>query len=116
MEVGMMHQWRKRVPIALLRRRGHLFATQGVLVSLIETTMGEVVDRDEHTGVRSRLSSSVAEAAASIRSSHRLPNLLAMLPGSTDSVLRSWEFLLACSLDFVRSCLGFRAFWDTDSF
>ena len=43
-----------------------------------------------HTGVRSRLSSSVAEAAASIKSSHRLPNLLAMLPDSTDKVLREY--------------------------
>ena len=36
------------------------------------------------TGVRSRLSSSVAEAAASMRSSHRLPMMAAAVAGSAE--------------------------------
>jgi len=36
------------------------------------------------TGVRSRLSSSVAEAAASIKSSHRFPMMAAAVAGSAE--------------------------------
>ena len=41
------------------------------------------------TGVRSRLSSSVAEAAASIRSSHRFPMIAAADAGSAENAFRS---------------------------
>jgi hypothetical protein len=41
------------------------------------------------TGVRSLLSSSVAEAAASMRSSHRLPSMAAAACGSAEKALRS---------------------------
>ena len=41
------------------------------------------------TGVRSRLSSSVAEAAASIKSSHRLPMIAAAVAGSAEKAFLS---------------------------
>jgi len=41
------------------------------------------------TGVRSRLSSSVADAAASMRSSHRLPISWAAVDGSAEKAFRS---------------------------
>lgn len=64
------------------------------------------------TGVRSRSSSaSVADVAASMRSSHRLPRAVAALCGSAEKAFRpSKLILLACSRDFVLSCFGFRAF------
>lgn len=43
----------------------------------------------ELTGVRSLLSSSVAEAAASIRSSQRLPRMAAAACGSAEKAFRS---------------------------
>lgn len=66
--------------------------------------------------MRSLLSSSVAEAAASIKSSHLLPNRAAATWGSAEKAFRSWLILLECSLDFVRSCLGLRAFCPTEDF
>jgi hypothetical protein len=66
------------------------------------------------TGVRSRLSSSVAEAAASIRSSHRLPNSAAAVCGSAEYAFRSWLIRRLFSFDLVRSCFGLRAFWPTE--
>lgn len=70
------------------------------------------------TGVRSRSSSaSVADVAASMRSSHRLPSADAALCGSAEKAfLPSMLILLACSLDLVLSCLGFRAFCVIDDF
>jgi len=44
---------------------------------------------DGGTGVRSRLSSSVADAAASMRSSHRLPISWAAVDGSAEKAFRS---------------------------
>jgi len=41
------------------------------------------------TGVKSRLSSSVADAAASIRSSHLFPSSAAALDGSAENAFRS---------------------------
>ena len=61
------------------------------------------------TGVRSLLSSSVADAAASSRSAHFLsPAKAAMFEGSADNAFLSW----ACLLSFERclSCFAFRAF------
>ena len=63
-----------------------------------------------HTGVSSRLSSSVAEAAASIRSSHRLPYPVRD-EGSADMAFRSELARRWWSLDLVLSCLGFLEFW-----
>lgn len=70
------------------------------------------------TGVRSRSSSaSVADVAASMRSSHRLPSAEAALCGSAEKAFRpSMLILLACSLDLVLSCWGFRAFCVMDDF
>lgn len=46
-----------------------------------------------------------------MRSSHRLPSTEAAPWGSAEKAfLPSTLTLLACSLDLVRSCLGFRAF------
>lgn len=62
------------------------------------------------TGVKSRSeSASVAEVAASIRSSHLLPMAAAIAPGGSaeNAFLPSMLSLLVCSLDFVLSCLGF---------
>ena len=74
--------------------------------------MTDVVYRRFRTGVRSRSSSaSVADVAASMRSSHRFPSAEAALCGSAEKAfLPSILILLACSLDLVLSCLGFRAF------
>jgi hypothetical protein len=52
----------------------------------------------------------VAEAAASIRSSHLLPNFANALVGSADMAFLSWLIRLACPFDLVRSCFGLRAF------
>ena len=63
------------------------------------------------TGVRSREpSSSVALAAASIKSSHRFPYNAAAL-GSDEKALRSPLSLFETSFDFFRSCFGNRACW-----
>ena len=60
------------------------------------------------TGVRSRLSSSVAEAAASNKSSHRFP-------GSSDPAFRP-PLSLFSSFDRCLSCFGLRAFSARDDF
>ena len=65
------------------------------------------------TGVRSRSeSTSVADVAASRRSSHRLPLAAAALPGGSaeNAFLPSILSLLTCSFDFVLSCFGLRLF------
>ncbi len=70
------------------------------------------------TGVKSRSSSaSVADVAASIKSSQRFPWTQAAVGGSADIALRpSMLNLRENSFDFVRSCFAFRAFWPTDDF
>ena len=56
-------------------------------------------------------SASLADVAASIKSSQRLPIAVAALSGSAEKAFRpSILILLACSLDFVLSCFGLRAF------
>lgn len=53
----------------------------------------------------------MAEAAASIRSSHRFPyTLVPELGGSTENAFLSWLIRLWSSLDLVLSCFGLRAF------
>lgn len=63
------------------------------------------------TGVKSRSSStSVADVAASIKSSHLFPCTQAAVCGSADSAFRSFRLpRRPNSLDLVRSCFGFRA-------
>ena len=72
------------------------------------------------TGVRSRSeSASVAEVAASIRSTHLLPiaAAAAALGGSAENAfLPSMLNLLVYSFDFVLSCLGLRLFWVIEDF
>jgi hypothetical protein len=67
--------------VGLVRGRGYL---RGV-VSYGDDLLG----LGRRTGVRSLLSSSVADAAASMRSSHRLPKIAAWVCGSADMALRS---------------------------
>lgn len=55
------------------------------LVSLV----GSYQDLSRLTGVRSRLSSSVAEAAASMRSSQRFPIMAAAVCGSAENAFLS---------------------------
>lgn len=72
------------------------------------------------TGVKSRSeSASVAEVAASIKSSHLLPiAAAAAAPGGSaeNAFLPSMLNLLEKSFDFVFSCLGFRLFWVIEDF
>lgn len=67
-----------------------------------------------HTGVRSRSeSTSVADVAASIKSSHLLPLAAAATApgGSAEKAFRpSMLSLLECSFDLVFSCFGFLLF------
>lgn len=85
-------------------------------IPFVDFTSGREGQR--RTGVRSRSSSaSVAEVAASMRSSHRLPSAEAALCGSAEKAfLPSMLNLRACSFDLVLSCLGFRAFCVMDDF
>jgi hypothetical protein len=70
------------------------------------------------TGVKSRSSSaSVAEVAASIKSSQRLPWTQAAVGGSAENAFRpSILIRLANSFDFVLSCFDLRAFCVMDDF
>ena len=66
----------------------------------------------KYTGVRSRSeSASLAEVAASRRSSHLLP-----WASAESGLLFSMLNLLAKSLDFVFSCFAFRLFCDMEDF
>jgi hypothetical protein len=67
------------------------------------------------TGVSSRLSSSVADAAASMRSSQRFPYPVKD-DGSADMALRSELGRRWWSRDLVLSCLGFLEFAAMDDF
>ncbi len=75
-------------------------------------------EKDLPTGVRSRSeSASLADVAASIRSSHLLFIADAIPCGSADKAfLPSMLSLLAYSLDLVRSCFGFRLFCVIEDF
>lgn len=84
-------------------------AADASLVSILESLL---------TGVKSRSeSASLADVAASIRSSQREPVAEATFGGSAEKALRpSRLILLEYSFDFVLSCFGLRAFWVTDGF
>lgn len=81
--------------VGLVRRGGHLRCCERCLWRLNlgweeRGKLGEgMTCMGRRTGVRSLLSSSVADAAASMRSSHRLPKRAAADCGSADMALRS---------------------------
>lgn len=95
------------------RRQGTSFGGWRGLGYLQRISKGNYTAQPLRTGVKSRSeSASFAEVAASIRSSHRLY----WLTGSTEKALRpSTLSRLACSFDFVRSCLALRALCVTES-
>jgi hypothetical protein len=67
------------------------------------------------TGVKSRSeSASLADVAASIKSSHREPVDENRLGGSAEKAFRPSILILLTSFDFVLSCFGLRAFWVTE--
>lgn len=106
------------------RRHGGTFNRRGGLGYLLESEWAEMKDDLDQleglTGVRSRSeSASVAEVAASIRSSHLLPiAAAAAAPGGSaeNAFLPSTLSFLEKSFDFVFSCLGFRLFWVIEDF